>query len=179
MTPNPETDLTAGGTRRGFLKVAAAGGTAALAAACAPAAQAPAAPVPPAAPGAPPAAAGPVPWEKEWAELIGRAKGEGKLVINWIHNRLSPRKHLDEFEAAFPGITVELTTFASGSLWNPKVLQEMNANIFTWDLALLGTPFGLPLRDASALIPLQPLLFRPDVLDDKGWRNGFAAGWAD
>ncbi len=169
------------GSRRSFLRTGAGAVIAgavvpALAGeACAPAA-APA-PQSPASRGA--VSSAPAAWEQEWNRLISGAKQEGKLVVNWIHNRLSPRKHLDEFEAAFPGIAVELTTFASGSLWNPKVLQEMSANIFTWDLALLGTPFGLPLRDANALIPLQPLLFRPDVLDDKGWRNGFAAGWVD
>ena len=174
MTFTTKSDPISGGNRRGFLKVLAAGGTAAFAAACAPAAPAPAVPA-----AAPAGQAGPAGWQKEWDDLVTRAKGEGKLVVNWIHNRLSPRKHLDEFEAAFPGITIELTTFASGSLWNPKVLQEMNAGIFTWDLALLGTPFGLPLKDAGALVPIRPLLFRPDVLDEKVWRNGLEAGFVD
>lgn len=176
MTFTTKSDPISGGNRRGFLKALVAGGTAALAAACAPAAPAPA--LAPAAPAAAPAGqAGPAGWQQEWDDLIARAKGEGKLAVNWIHNQQSPRKALDQFEAAFRGITVELTTFASASLFNPKVIQELAAGINTWDVTLQGTPFGILLRDAGALEPIRPLIFHPDAMDSTKWYDGFDSGF--
>ncbi|MEK7215369.1 MAG: hypothetical protein AAB289_07240, partial [Chloroflexota bacterium] len=172
-----DSDPNPGGNRRGFLKAIAGSGATALAVACAPAAPAPPQ-APPAAPAAaPPVQAGPAGWQKEWDDLIARAKGEGKLVVNWIHNQQSPRKALDQFEATFKGISVELTTFASASLYNPKVIQELAAGINTWDVTLQGTPFGVLLRDAGALEPIRPLVFHPDALDSTKWYDGFDSGF--
>lgn len=155
--------------RRTFLLVTGAAG----AAACAPNVSAPV-------PGATTAAPTKAAWETQWNQLVAAAKAEGKLVVNNIFNKGNPRKALDAFEQAFPGISVEQTTFASQSLWVPKVLQEQQAKIFSWDVAILAGATAVPgLRDQQALEPLPPALFRPDVTPDKNWRGGFAGGFIE
>ncbi|MEK7216930.1 MAG: hypothetical protein AAB289_15195, partial [Chloroflexota bacterium] len=106
--------------RRGFLRVGGLTGAAALAAACAPAAAPGTGTGSPA--GSAPAAK--AQWEQEWDQLVVAAKREGKLVVNTIFSQGSPRKMFEAFEGAFPGITTEQTTFASQSLFVPKVLLE-------------------------------------------------------
>ncbi len=165
-------------SRRHFLQTTLLGAAAGTAA-CAPAASAPAQPTAPSVPAAPAPAVDPPAWETEWNNLVVAAKQEGKVVVNYIDNKGSPRKGFEAFESAFPGITVELTTMASGSLFHPKVLAEQQAGVFAWDLNFTGIPQGSALRDANALDPIKPLLFRPDVMDDKVWQEGFAFGFMD
>ena len=164
-------------SRRHFLQTTLLG-AAAVTAACAPAASAPAQPTAPSVPAAPAPAVDPPAWETEWNNLVVAAKQEGKVVVNYIDNKGSPRKGFEAFESAFPGITVELTTMASGSLFHPKVLAEQQAGVFAWDLTFTGIQ-GSALRYANALDPIKPLLFRPDVMDDKAWQEGFAFGFMD
>ena len=164
-------------SRRGFMRTTGLTGAAALAAACAPQAAPPAAP----ASGAPPAAqpAAKAAWEADWDKLRAAAKQEGKMNLAFAFALgTSPRKTLETFEKEF-GVTVEMSTFNSGSLLHPRVIQEQQAGIFTWDIAIVSGPFGLSLRNDKAAVPLRPQLFRPDVLDDKAWSNGFESGFKD
>src|SRR5205823_1558466 len=67
-----------------------------------------------------------------------------------------------------------------GSLLVPKVVQEQQASVYTYDLIFTQVNFVWPsLKPANAMDPLKPLIFHPDALDDSKWRNGFAAGWVD
>ncbi len=163
-------------TRRAFLQTAGSAALAApalalLAPGCAPVATPP--------PRAPPPANVRQAWEDEWDRLVAAAKKEGKLVINWIFSAGTPQKAYDAFEAAFPGISVEATTFQSGSLWNPKVLAEQQAGIFNWDLDQQSVSLGLQLRDGRAYEPIRPAIIRPDAMEDKAWLGGFESGFGD
>jgi len=118
-------------------------------------------------------------WEREWAELVNAAKKEGALGL-FTTAGVGQRKWVQEFEAAFPGITVEHVQLGSSDLIVPKITQERQAGIYTFDILVASGVIALPrLVPAGVLDPLRPLLFRPDVLDDRGWRNGFEANWAD
>jgi ABC-type Fe3+ transport system substrate-binding protein len=160
-------------SRRGFLRIA--GGSAALlAAACAPAASAPSAPSGGGAAGdtAKPA------WERQWDELVAAAKKEGSLVLVTALGS-GFKEAVTTFEKAFPGLTVELTSL-NASAFAPKALQERKANIFNYD-AITSTYGTLPLTmiPEGAMDPIRPLLFRPDVIEDKNWKDGFEAGFLD
>ncbi len=153
--------------RRAFLGSAGAG----LAAACAPAA----APLPPAAT-APSGAAG---WERQWQELSEAAKKEGKVGV-YTTSSVGYRKVFEAFEAAFPGIGVEHQQATSSAAMAPKLLEERKAGVYELDvLVASGSDVLSKFLPAQAIDPLRPLLFRPDILDEKAWRNGFEGNWVD
>lgn len=161
--------------RRRFLRVAGLGSIAATAISCAPAAQ-----VPAPAPGVEPAKAG---WEAEWDRLVVAAKQEGKVVVNWTGQGSGYAKIMDAFKAAFPGMETEHTTMIPSSLLWTRLHQERASAIYTWDL--ISVPLENAMRnffpegkEANA-DPIRPVIFRPDVLDDKGWRDGFETGFLD
>jgi ABC-type Fe3+ transport system substrate-binding protein len=91
------------------------------------------------------------------------------------------RAWLRDFEAAYPGITVQHQQFPSPSQFVPKVTEEQKAGVFEWDLYQTYATVAMPaLRPINALAPIRPLIFnRPDVMDDKNWTNGFEGGWQD
>ena len=168
MPVDPETSAI-GTTRRAFFSAAASAG-AGIAAACAPAAAPPAAPVQ--------APTGQAQWEKEWDELVSAGKKEGTVsIITYPGSQF--RKFLETFEAAFPGITVDHTG-SNASAIVPKILQERQGGVYSVDVMLgtVTTPL-LNLRPAGAIEPVRPLIFRPDVLSDAAWRDGFEAGFLD
>jgi iron(III) transport system substrate-binding protein len=170
---------TRGMLRRDLLRIAALGGTAALAAACsqaaapAPTAQAPAQTSVPAAPAAAPQSA-------DWNAVVAAAKKEGGLVTA-TYPGTGYRKLMDDFEAAYPGIKVDQTGFqTSGRDFSPRFFQERDAGLYAWDIILMpSTEFFINAIPRGALDPLRPLLVQPDVLDDKNWREGFESGWLD
>ena len=161
--------------RRAFIRISGLAGAAAIAAACSPTA-APAGSGASAggAPGGAPRAA----WEKEWDELIEAAKKEGKLGIQTLTG-VGYRKYVETFEKTF-GITAEHRADASASIWGPKIQKEQEAGIFTLDVAVVPPNSALSvLRPTGAWVPIKPLIFRPDVVDNKVWRDGFAARFMD
>ncbi len=159
-------------SRRDFLKVSAAAGTATLAAGCAPAA----------APGAPggegSSGAGKAEWERQWEELVAASKQEGQLnLVTTVGAGF--KEAVKVFEQTFPGITVDHTSLQA-SAFAPKALQERKSGVYTYDA--ITTTYGtvpLTMIPEGAMDPIRPLLFRPDILDDNAWRDGFEAGWLD
>ena len=73
----------------------------------------------------------------EWRELVAAAKKEGKVVVNTFPGDGYARA-LKPFTQAFPEIKLEHTNLHSQD-FAPRILQERQANIFTWDLALIPT----------------------------------------
>lgn len=166
MSVEPATNVT----RRALLRATGVAGAGAVAAACAPAAApAPAAPVP----------AAKAAWEKEWEDLVVAAKKEGKVAVI-TNTGVSYRKGLDAFQAAFPGIEVEHQAFTSASLIAPKVLQERKGNVYSVDVAQFAPALMIRLlRPEGVFDPIRPVIFRPDVLDDNAWFNGYERGFVD
>jgi hypothetical protein len=173
-------------TRRGLLRAVGVSGVVLVAAACAPAGgstSAPAAPTP-----APPAAQAQAPAQGQgqagpgqaWDDVVAAARQEGVLTIA-TYAGTGYRKVMDDFEAAFPGLKVEQTGFQSSSRdFVPRLLQERNANLFAWDIALMPSPEMLiQVHPVGGLDPVRPLIVHPDVLDDSHWSDGFNGGFVD
>ncbi len=160
-------------TRRSFIRIGGLTAAGAVAAACAPAA---APPAPGAAPAGGSAPAGKAAWEKEWDDLVAAAKKEGKLGILTLVGG-GYRKALDEFEKLF-GITVDQQAAPSATVWLPKLQKEREAGVYELDNALVP-PNSALVNIRGAWAPLKPVLFRPDVTDDKVWREGFSARFMD
>lgn len=145
-----------------------------MAAACAPA-TAPA----PGLPGAAAPAAQQAAWEKEWDDLVAAAKKEGVLQLATLTGP-GYAKGAEAFEAAFPGIKVELQNFASASLLISKVTDERKANVYAWDVAQFSIISMLTtLRPTGALASVRKQLFRSDVTGDQNWNDGFANTFVD
>ena len=160
--------------RRGFLRVTGLAAGGAAAAACAPGA----APTSPSAP-APSAAANQAPGgQAEWDRLLAAAKSEGKLSVLTLSGT-GYRKALDEFEAGL-GITVDHEAAPSSSVWTNKVLSERKAGIYSFDVAVVYPNTALArMKPEGVWDPVRPLIFRPDVTDDKLWREGFDGQFMD
>ena len=141
--------------------------------ACAPA------PAPAAAPQVTAPAAAKQAWEDEWDRTLAAARREGKVTVLTITG-IGFRKGLDAFQEAFPGIAVEHSAIASASIYAPKVMQEQQAGIYGWDIAVTGAASNVKiLYPAGAWDPIRPLLFRPDVISDDNWHGGFPVGFVD
>ena len=68
----------------------------------------------------------------------------------------------------------------SSSIWAPKISKEQSAGIFTLDVAMVPANSAISkLRPTGAWQPIRPIMFRPDVLEEKAWRGGFSNRWAD
>jgi iron(III) transport system substrate-binding protein len=152
--------------RRRFLLLTGLAGAAALVAACtaAPAPQATTAP-------AVQSSA-----TTDWDRLVEAARAEGTITVNTFPGSAN-QQALAAFTNAYPDIKLEQTTLVSSAL-APRILQERQAGIYTWDVIHQPTTTSLQvLKPQGVLDPIKPAIVRPDVVDDKGWRDGFAAGF--
>jgi ABC-type Fe3+ transport system substrate-binding protein len=118
------------------------------------------------------------PWQAQWAALQAAAKKEGKLsVLTGVGTGF--RKWMQAAEAAL-GIPIDHQQQPNSDEIANKVIAERAAGIYSFDIIVMTPITALPrLRPIGALDPLRPLLFRPDVVNDKVWRGGFSAAWAD
>jgi iron(III) transport system substrate-binding protein len=112
--------------------------------------------------------------------VVAAARQEGSLNVA-TYAGTGYRKVMDDFEAAYPGIKVEQTGFQSSSRdFVPRFLQERQAGIFDWDIALMPSPEMLiQVHPTGGLAPVRPLLVHPEVVDDKNWTDGLAGGFVD
>lgn len=126
-----------------------------------------------------PPAPGRAKWETDWEDLLSAAKHEGKLSIFTIAG-LGYRNWMEAAEAALPGVSLEHQQLPSSDQLAAKIVAERNAGVYTFDVLITSPVIALPrLRPQGVLDELRPLLFRPDVLDDKAWAGGFESGWLD
>ncbi len=112
-------------SRRAFVRVGGVGSVAAATLACALTAA-------PAPGGEAPSGTAKTGWEKEWDGLVGAAKKEGTLALVTTAGG-NFRNAADEFEKAFPGVRVELTSMIA-SPFGPRVLQERKGSIYNYDV---------------------------------------------
>ncbi len=139
-------------TRRRFLRGAALGAAATLAPSRGPAAQ-----------------------PADWPQTVAAAKKEGKVVVNTFPGD-GYKRALKAFSQAYPDIKLEHTGLHSQD-FAPRVIQERQASLFTWDVALIPTSTALQvLRPAGVWDPVRPAIVLPEVKD--GWEGGFERGFA-
>jgi len=113
----------------------------------------------------------------EWKQLVDAAKKEGKVVVNTFPGD-GYKRALAAFTREFPEVKLEHTSLHSQD-FAPRILQERQANVFTWDVATIPTSTALQvLRPAGVWDPLRPAIIHPDALNDAGWEGGFERGFA-
>lgn len=118
---------------------------------------------------------------QQWLDLVAAARAEGKLSLITYGNTWGGPTYRGflgvarAFEQAFPSITVDVWTEASASTWLPAVKRTP-----VYDLVLHSPAAALsPNAPRGIFAPLRPLLFRTDVLDDAGWRDGLGGRFLD
>ncbi|TAJ21079.1 MAG: extracellular solute-binding protein [Dehalococcoidia bacterium] len=116
---------------------------------------------------------------QDWDTLVKEAKGEGTLFI-LVRGGIGYRRATSEFQTAFPGIDVQVFTDANPTSWLERLRSERKAGKYTLDLAFVQAEAAITqgLKD-GLWAPLRPLVGRSDVIDDKMWRDGFAARFLD
>ena len=82
------------------------------------------------------------------------------------------------FTQAYPDIKLEHTQLHSQN-FAPRILQERQANLFTWDVATIPTSTAFQvLRPAGVWDPVRPAIILPEAKDDAGWEGGFERGFS-
>ena len=111
----------------------------------------------------------------DWTQTVAAAKKEAKVVVNTFPGDVYKRA-LKAFTVAYPEVKLEHTSLHSQD-FAPRILQERQANLFTWDVSLIPTSTALQvLRPAGVWDPVRPVIVLPEVKD--GWEGGFERGFA-
>ena len=111
----------------------------------------------------------------DWSQVVAAAKKEAKVVVNTFPGDVYKRA-LKAFTQAYPEVKLEHTSLHSQD-FAPRILQERQANLFTWDVSLIPTSTALQvLRPAGVWDPVRPVIVLPEVTD--GWEGGFERGFA-
>ena len=113
-----------------------------------------------------PASAG---FKADWAKLIAAAQKEGKVSIAAGGAPSRQYRHVfNKFYEKF-GITVEVSRGGAGRTTS-RVLAERKAKKYTTDIALISVRINNQrLVPTNALIPFDPLIIHPEVLDKSKW----------
>ena len=96
----------------------------------------------------------------DWPQVLAGAKKEGKVVVNTFPGD-GYKRALKAFTQAYPDIKIEHTGLHSQD-FAPRILQERQANLYTWDVVSIPT--------STALQVLRPA----GVWDPGGFERGFA-----
>ena len=113
----------------------------------------------------------------DWPQVIAAAKKEGKVVVNTFPGD-GYKRALKAFTQAYPDIKLEHTSLHSQD-FAPRILQERQASLYTWDVATIPTSTALQvLRPAGVWDPVRPAIVLPEVTDDGGWEGGYERGFA-
>jgi iron(III) transport system substrate-binding protein len=113
----------------------------------------------------------------EWQALVAAAKKEGRVTVNTFPGD-GYKRALRAFSQAHPDIKLEHTSLHSQD-FAPRILQERQAGVYTWDVATIPTSTALQvLRPAGVWDPVRPAIVLPEAKDDAGWDGGFERGFA-
>ena len=128
----------------------------------------------------PPAASEPAkePWEIEWDDTLAKAQAEGEISLALGAGPTREfRPIFKEFQDEF-GIRV-IVSGGSGRQAAARILAERAAGQYTVDVAYTGATSSLGvLIPNDVLAPVEPLLFRADLLDTSIWYKN-ELWWAD
>ena len=112
----------------------------------------------------------------DWPQTVTAARKEGKVVVNTFPGD-GYKRALKAFTQAYPDIKLEHTGLHSQD-FAPRITQERQANLFTWDVVLIPTSTALQvLRPAGVWDPVRPVVMVPEAKDDAGWEGGFERGF--
>jgi len=117
--------------------------------------------------------------QQEWDKVLAAAQKEGVVVVSGPPTAVQRAVITKEWAKDFPAIQLQYTG-ARGSEIMSKVVRERLAGIYNWDAALASTdPTVFDLGPIHALAPLRDAIIKPDIVEDKNWFAGFAAGFMD
>lgn len=117
--------------------------------------------------------------QQSWTDVVKAANVEGEVDVHGGPGKSYEDVLTTGFKAAYPGIKLNFVG-TSGRDVILQIMRERAAGLYKWDVYVGGTPSILQtLKPAGAFAPLRPALILPEVIDDKAWRDGFAAGWMD
>lgn len=117
--------------------------------------------------------------QQEWDKVLAAAEKEGVVIVSGPPTAVQREVITKEWAQDFPAIQLQYTG-ARGSEIMSKVVRERLAGIYNWDVVLASTdPTIFDLGPIHALAPLRDAIIQPDIVDDKNWFDGFAAGFMD
>lgn len=111
-------------------------------------------------------------FEQEWSKLSAAAKQEGTVAI--ASGGAPSRQYrpvIEVFQKKF-GVKVELSTGNATDTVN-RILAEKKAGRHSMDVALISSrESNQRLLPSESIIPLNPLLIHPEVVDMSAWYGG-------
>jgi len=117
------------------------------------------------------ASVGETAWEQEWEKVLAAAKKEGVVAVSGPAGVPSRDSLTKPFTDKY-GIKVDFFG-ASGRELSPRIMTELRAGQFNWDVFVHGTTTALTVMiPAGAFAPLKPALILPEVTDPNKWRGG-------
>lgn len=111
-------------------------------------------------------------WQQQWEELVKEAQKEGRLSI---YSGVEP----DTSSAIKKGFgekyNIDLDIVIAGSSQlNPKLFMERQVGLYIPDLYIEGpTSLIVEYKPRGIIQPLDKVIFRPDVLNEKDWWGDF------
>ncbi len=108
-------------------------------------------------------------WKKAWDDTVAKAKGQ-KLVLS-VHAAEGYAATVQEFQKAYPDITVEVTEIIPDAMVT-RVVGEQKNGVFAWDSmwASASNMNGIMIG-AGVFQDLDPYLILPEVKDPANWRD--------
>ncbi len=107
-------------------------------------------------------------WQKEWADVQARAKGQ-TLAIS-VHGIEGHAAIVGLFQKKFPDIKVELLE-GNPSQFAPRVLTEQKGGIYAWDVMWAATSnMNNTILPADGFSKITDYLILPEVKDEANWR---------
>lgn len=111
-------------------------------------------------------------WEQKWENLIKAARKEGKLSIYSGLESDSVAVIRKNFGEKY-GIDLQVVTGKSSEL-DPKIFAERQNGLYIPDVYVEGPTSPILVYKPRGIVePLDKIIFRPDVLDEKLWSHGF------
>lgn len=119
-------------------------------------------------------------FEAQWAQLVADAQAEGEIVISLGGtDSRHIRDTLAQFQKRFD-IRVIAST-GSGNANTTRILAERSRGRYTVDYSVAGTSSTQRLIDADALVPVEPLIIEPTILNrtPEHWHLSPKVWWSD
>ncbi len=119
-------------------------------------------------------------FEAQWAQLVADAQAEGEIVISLGGtDSRHIRDTLAQFQKKFD-IRVIAST-GSGNANTTRILAERSRGRYTVDYSVAGTSSTQRLIDAEALVPVEPLIIEPTILNrtSEHWHLSPKVWWSD
>ena len=119
-------------------------------------------------------------FEAQWEQLVADAQAEGEIVISLGGtDSRHIRDTLAEFQKKFD-IRVIAST-GSGNANTTRILAERSRGRYTVDYSVAGTSSTQRLIDAEALVPVEPLIIEPTILNrtPEHWHLSPKVWWSD